>query len=107
MIESWGEPGDWLFMAEEMSSALNSASGRPPRSCMRRHMKAALYAVSFASEPAMAVKTWFKPFGATFRTPVSRIDAQSCCGKLPSAGRLMMALAISGDVAAFSSVGLL
>ncbi len=90
-----------------MSSALNSASGRPPRSCIRRHMKAALYAVSLASEPAMAVKTWFRPLGATLRIPVSRMDAQSCCGKLPSAGRLIMALAISGDVAAASKVGLL
>ncbi len=55
----------------------------------------------------MAVKTWFRPLGATLRIPVSRMDAQSCCGKLPSAGRLIMALAISGDVAAASKVGLL
>ena len=92
-------------MAEEISSAENSTSG-PPRSCRRFHIKAALYATSFASEPAMAVKTWSKPLGATLRTPVLRICAQSCCGKLPRAGRLIMALAISGDVAAASSAGL-
>lgn len=54
----------------------------------------------------MAVKTWFKPFGATFKMPDLRMDAQSCWGKLPNAGRLIMALAISGDVAAASKAGL-
>ena len=69
-------------------------------------MKAALYATSLASEPAIAVKTWSRPFGATLRTPDRRMSAQSCWGKLPRAGRLIMALAISGDVADASRAGL-
>ena len=101
-----GEPGDWLCMAESISSALNSTSG-PPLSIRRFHMNAALYAVSLASEPAMAVKTLSRPFGATFSTPASNIEAQSCCGKFPRAGLLIIALAISGDVAAARSDGLL
>lgn len=70
-------------------------------------MKAALKAVSLASEPAMAVKTLLRPLGATLRMPVLRISAQSCEGKLPRAGRLMMALTMSGVDAAFARAGLL
>jgi hypothetical protein len=39
--------------------------------------------------------------------PVSNISAQSDCGKLPSAGLLIKALAISGEVAARRREGLL
>ena len=55
----------------------------------------------------MAVKTWSRPLGATLRMPPLRIEAQSCCGKLPRAGRLMIALAISGESAALRRFGLL
>src|SRR4051794_23315829 len=99
MIDKGGEPGLWFNIAEDISSGEKSTFA-PPRSCCLLHMKAALYAVSFASEPASAVKTWLRPFGATRKMPVSRIEAQSCCGKLPRAGRLINAEAISGDVAA-------
>ncbi len=88
-----GEPGDLLSIAEAISSAEKSTSG-PPRSCRRFHIKAALYAVSLASEPAIAVKTWSRPFGATRRTLALSMSAQSCWGKLPRAGRLIIALAI-------------
>jgi len=55
----------------------------------------------------MAVKTWFSPFGATLRTPVSRIEAQSWEGKFPKAGRLISADAICSLKAVAWSAGLL
>src|SRR2546423_2521614 len=106
MIDSGGEPGVWFNIDEDISSGENSTSG-PPRSCCCLQMKAALYAVSFASDPAIAVKTWLRPFGATRKMPVSRIEAQLCGGKLPRAGRLISAEAMSGEVAARRSEGLL
>ncbi len=54
-IESCGEPGDWLFIADDISSAVKSTFS--PRSWRRRYMKTALKAVSLASDPAVAVKT--------------------------------------------------
>lgn len=55
----------------------------------------------------MAVKTWFMPGGATLSRPVSRMLAQSCEGKLPSAGLLINAEVISGVFAVSSRDGLL
>ena len=40
-MDNWGAPGAWLIIEEESSSAVNSTCA-PPRSCWRRHMKAAL-----------------------------------------------------------------
>ena len=106
MMDIGGEPGALFIMEDWISSSVNSTSG-PPRRCWAFHMKAALYAVSLASEPAVAVKTWFMPLGATRRIPVSRMEAQSCCGKLPRAGLLIRADAMSGEVAARRRAGLL
>ena len=55
----------------------------------------------------MAVKTWLRPFGATRRMPVSRMEAQSWEGKFPRAGRLMRAEAICSESAAAWREGLL
>lgn len=105
-IDRSDAPGVWFSIDDDSSSSVNSTVG-PPRSRCRRHMKAALKAVSFASDPAMPVKTWLSPLGATLRIPVSRISAQSWEGKLPRAGRLIRAVTISGLSAAFLRAGLL
>ena len=70
-------------------------------------MNAALYAVSLASEPAMAVNTWLRPFGATRSMPVSRMETQSWEGKFPRAGRFMSAEIICSEEAALWRWGLL
>ena len=70
-------------------------------------MNAALYAVSFASDPAIAVKTWLRPGGETAKIPVLRRWAQVCEGKFPRAGRLIRANTISGELEAVMREGLL
>jgi len=105
-MERSGAPGASFFIADEISS-FEKSTFAPPRCCCLFQMNAALYASSLASEPDWPVKTWFRPLGATFSIPVSRISAQSCGGKFPSAGRLIIALAISGEVAVWRRLGLL
>ena len=70
-------------------------------------MNAALYAVSLASEPVVAVNTWFNPFGAARKIPLLSVAAQLDGGKLPRAGRFMIALIMARDEAISDRRGLL
>jgi hypothetical protein len=70
-------------------------------------MKTALKAISLAHVPHIAVKTWLRPFGATFIKESSTNDGQLAFGSTPKAGLLINALTHSSDLAAFNNSGLL